>query len=194
LLRVEQALQANVPLLQYRNKGADLPLCAEQLAALQPLCRQYAVPLIVNDHLDLALKCEGAGLHLGGDDGDLALARGVLDSGRILGASCYQSLARAELAQQAGADYLAFGAVFASSTKPAAAAAGLDLLRQARLCFPESCLCAIGGITPSNAEEVWATGVNWLAVIGCVWSHARPDTVLQALWQARLGDAAREWF
>jgi thiamine-phosphate pyrophosphorylase len=122
------------------------------------------VPLIVNDDLWLALEVDAAGVHLGRDDGDLAAARGRLSFGKLLGASCYDRLDHAARAVAAGADYVAFGSVFASPTKPAAVRAPLTLFGEAkrRLGVP---LVAIGGITLENARAVVEAGADSLAVI-----------------------------
>ncbi len=100
--------------LQYRNKTADTTRRRDEARALSQLCRRHGVPFIVNDDLELALEIGAAGLHLGREDGDLAAARARLP-GRILGASCYDRLELAQRAVAAGADYVAFGSVFASS-------------------------------------------------------------------------------
>src|SRR5690606_23911544 len=131
LARVEAVL-AHAALLQYRNKRADAALADEQIAALLLLCHGHGVPLLVNDDWRLARARGADGAHLGEDDGDLRAAREALGDGAILGASCYDSLARAEAAAAAGADYLAFGACFPSPTKPNARRATPGLLRQAK--------------------------------------------------------------
>jgi thiamine-phosphate pyrophosphorylase len=124
------------------------------------LARRYDVPVIVNDDVELALEVEAAGAHLGRDDGDLAAARERL-GGRILGASCYDRRELAEAAVRAGADYVAFGSVFPSLTKPGAVRAPLSLFA-IRLGVP---LAAIGGITLQNARSVVEAGADLLAVI-----------------------------
>src|SRR4051812_25137798 len=88
LAATEAALRGGAVLLQYRNKEADAALRREQAAALLALCRDYRVPLVINDYLDLCLALDADGVHLGGTDGDLAYARQVLGPRRIVGASC----------------------------------------------------------------------------------------------------------
>jgi thiamine-phosphate pyrophosphorylase len=159
LRRVAQALEGGIAMLQYRKKGMQQLKEAKTLARM---CRDHAVPFIVNDNLGLALECGADGLHLGRDDGDIAAARAKL-AGKLLGASCYHSLAAARAAVAAGADYVAFGSVFASATKPSAARAPLALFGQARtLGVP---LVAIGGITLENAPQLLRAGADGLAVI-----------------------------
>ena len=157
--RVQRALDGGIAALQYRRKHAQ---SLDEASALAKLCRARAVPFIVNDDLELAIAANADGVHLGKDDGDLAAARPRL-KGRILGVSCYDSLERAAKAVAAGADYVAFGSVFPSPTKPGAVRAPLELFREARaLGVP---LAAIGGITLANAPSVLAAGADALAVI-----------------------------
>lgn len=158
--KVEEALRAGVAMLQYRNKSISKDKRLLQAKELAPLARGYGVPLIVNDDVEIALAVGANGAHLGADDGDLAAARVKL-AGKILGASCYGSLESARTAVRAGADYVAFGAVFPSPTKPDAKRAPLSLFGH-DLGVP---LCAIGGITLENAAAVIAAGASLLAVI-----------------------------
>ena len=158
--KVEQVLKAGVAMLQYRNKMLSKDQRLLQAKELAPLARGYGVPFIVNDDVDVALAVGANGAHLGGEDGDLAAARSRLP-GRILGASCYDSLAKAKDAIRAGANYVAFGSVFPSPTKPGAVRAPLTLFGN-ELGVP---LCAIGGITLENAPALVAAGASLLAVI-----------------------------
>ena len=156
--KVQLALEGGVAALQYRSKTRN----PAQAAAIVRLARDYDVPVIINDDVELALELGAAGAHLGRDDGDLRAARRRLGA-RILGASCYNQLERARAAVQAGADYIAFGSVFASPTKPAAGRAPLSLFGEAKaLGVP---LAAIGGITLENAPRLIAAGADLLAVI-----------------------------
>jgi thiamine-phosphate pyrophosphorylase len=161
---VRSAVAGGAAAVQYRNKRADAGLRRAQAAALAGLCRAAGVPLIVNDDLELALEVDAAGVHLGRGDGDLAAARRRLPPGKLLGASCYDRLDRAVRAVAAGADYVAFGSVFASPTKPAAVHAPLTLFGAAkrRLEVP---VVAIGGITLENARAVVEAGADALAVL-----------------------------
>lgn len=160
---VSSALQGGVRLVQYRNKTAPPPLRRAQAAELLRICRAAGAKLIVNDDLAMALEIGADGVHLGRGDGDPAAARAALGPQRILGVSCYNEMARAEAAARAGADYLAFGAVFASPTRPEAAHAPLSLLAEAkRFDLP---LAAIGGITLNTAGSVIEAGADMLAVI-----------------------------
>lgn len=177
LLRVREALIGGARVLQYRNKTAPAALRLEQAQALQPLCREFRVPLIINDHLDLALAVDAAGLHLGGDDGDIAAARARLGPGKLLGASCYDRIELAQKAVAAGADHIAFGSFFASSVKPGAVRPPLDLISRAKKQFRLP-VVAIGGITPQNAPQLIAVGVDAIAVISAVFTA--PDIAAAA--------------
>jgi thiamine-phosphate pyrophosphorylase len=166
LQKVERALEGGLALLQYRNKTPGRDAQTREAMKLAALARGYGVPLIVNDDVALALKVDAQGVHLGREDGDLAAARRQL-GGKLIGASCYDRLELAQSAVAKGADYIAFGSVFASSTKPQALRAPLSLFREARaLGVP---LCAIGGITLENAPQLVAAGADLLAVISDVF-------------------------
>lgn len=157
--QVAQALEGGIAALQYRRKKTS---SSSEARVLADLCRALGVPFIVNDDVEIAATVGADGVHLGSDDGNIAAARARL-KGKILGVSCYDSLERARAAVAAGADYVAFGSVFASPTKPAAVRAPLALFSEARtLGVP---LVAIGGITLDNAPQLLAAGADALAVI-----------------------------
>lgn len=170
LEQTRQALEAGIAWLQYRNKKADSALRRTQAQALHALCAPYRVPLIINDDVMLARQLGAAGVHLGEADGDLAAARACLGPEALIGASCYDDLARARQAVAAGADYIAFGAFFPSPSKPASRRASVDLLRAAAdLGVPR---VAIGGIRPDNGRPLIAAGADLLAVISGVYAAA----------------------
>lgn len=178
LARVETVLRAGAALLQYRNKSASEDLRTEQALALQPLCRSFEVPLIINDDWALAAAIGAAGAHLGEDDGELALARHELGAEAIVGASCYDNLGLARQAVFAGASYVAFGAFFPSSTKPNARSASLELLQEAAILgIPR---VAIGGITADNARPLVEAGVDLIAVISGVFDAPDPAAATRA--------------
>ena len=167
--------------LQYRNKAAGAAQRAAEARALRELCSARGVPLIINDDLELALAIRADGLHLGRDDGGIAAARARL-GGRLLGASCYDRIDLARAAVDAGADYVAFGSVYPSATKPDAVRAPLDLFRAARaLGVP---LVAIGGITLDNAAELIGAGADCVAVISDLFDA--PDIAARARAYASL--------
>jgi thiamine-phosphate pyrophosphorylase len=169
LRNAKAALSAGVNVLQYRNKTASKQLGTEQAEALLSVCRDYQVPLIINDNVELALRIDADGVHLGASDGNLRDARKKLGAEKIIGASCYNRLEIAQFAAQNGVDYVAFGACFVSGTKPNAPKADLKLFNQARQVI-DLPIVAIGGITLENALSVIQAGADAIAVIGALWN------------------------
>lgn len=164
---VQSALAGGVKWVQYRNKIAPPPLRRAQAAELLRICRAHGAKLIVNDDVWLAVEIGADGAHLGREDipgGSLQTARDALGPHRILGVSCYDDLARAEVAADAGADYIAIGSVFASVSKPQATRASLATLSEAKRRFKLP-VAAIGGITVKNAPQVIAAGADMIAVL-----------------------------
>ena len=164
----EQAIRGGAVMVQYRNKGADWSTRVREAAALNSLCRGFEVPLIVNDDPHLAKEVAAAGVHVGQDDETISVARDLLGPAAIVGASCYNRLELAVAAAAAGADYVAFGSFFSSTTKPQAVPAPLGLLRAAKreLAVP---VAAIGGITIGNGHHLVDAGADLLAVIGALF-------------------------
>ncbi len=183
IARLEAALRGGVRIVQYRDKTSGPAARREIAGALRALCWRYGARFIVNDDLALALALGVDGVHLGGDDGDLAAARRALGPDKLLGASCYADFGLARAAAAAGADYVAFGAVYPSLTKPQAPLAPLSLFARCRaeLDLPA---CAIGGITLENAPALLAAGADLLAVISDLFSA--PDVASRAIAFARL--------
>lgn len=170
LQRSECAVVHGARVLQWRDKSTDAARRLVIARSLARLCRSQGVLFIVNDDLELARAVQADGVHLGADDGDLAAARAALPNA-LIGASCYADLERARAAVAQGADYIAFGSVFASPTKPQAVRASLDLFAQARaFCVPT---VAIGGITRANCAEVRAAGAHACAVISDLFGDAQ---------------------
>ncbi|GAA0716305.1 thiamine phosphate synthase [Dokdonella soli] len=161
------ALDGGAAMMQYRDKTADHARRLQEVHALQALCARHRVPLIVNDDVELAAAIGAAGVHLGEDDAAFETARARLGADAIIGVSCYDSLERARRFAAAGADYLAFGAFFDSSTKPLARHATTQLLHDAKaLRLP---LVAIGGITTDNARSLIDAGADAVAVISALF-------------------------
>jgi thiamine-phosphate pyrophosphorylase len=178
---VLDALEGGIAVLQYRCKSLEASHQIAEAKALAAACRSKGVPFVFNDSVELALAAGADGVHLGKDDGDLVSARRKL-RGKLIGASCYGSLEAASAAVKAGADYVAFGSVFPSPTKPGAVRAPLSLFAAARpLGVP---LCAIGGITLDNAPQVVEAGADLLAVITDLFDA--PDITARARQYARL--------
>ncbi len=164
--------------LQYRNKAAPAALRETQAAALRALTRDHGVALIVNDEIGLAARVGADGVHLGEDDGGPEQARAELGPEAIIGVSCYDDAERARAAVHAGADYVAFGAFFPSSTKPGARHASPALLQEAAaLGVPR---VAIGGITVDNARSLVDAGADLVAVISGVFDASDPAAAARA--------------
>lgn len=167
--QVEHALLGGARLLQYRNKTADAALRREQIVALRSLCARHDALLVVNDDWALALSLGATAIHLGRDDGDPATVRREAGDDVLIGVSCYADLERAgRLAPVA--DYLAFGSLFPSRTKPQAPGAALALLAQARrFGLP---VVGIGGIDEARLGQVYAAGADAAALITAVFGVA----------------------
>jgi len=171
--RVRWALRGGVSVLQYRAKDKERELCLAEGGELKQLCRSFGVAFIVNDDVQLALALEADGVHLGQDDGSVSAARELLGPGRIIGRSTH-NLEEALQAEQDGADYIGFGAMYPTDSKNVthiAGTAGLAAIRD-RVRLP---IVAIGGITTSNACRVIDAGADAVAVISSVLSSPRPD-------------------
>jgi len=160
---VQEALQAGVTLVQYREKNGLGREMLQKAVVLRKLCHRYHVPFIVNDRLDIALLSEADGVHLGQDDLPVAEARKLAGPDFIIGATAH-SVQEALAAQAAGADYLGCGAVFPTSTKKDTVSLGLDGLQAIRnmVHIP---VVGIAGITPQNYKQVLAAGADGIAVV-----------------------------
>ncbi|UCB56353.1 MAG: thiamine phosphate synthase [Thiotrichales bacterium] len=161
---VELALKGGAAIVQYRDKSGDATRRLQQASELRELCTQYSATLIINDDIALAQAVSADGVHLGEDDDTIAQARDLLGDESIIGISCYNDLQRAIDARSAGADYVAFGAMFSSATKPNARSASYELIRTAKtqLDIP---ICAIGGIDGHNVAGVIVSGADMTALI-----------------------------
>lgn len=159
-----------VPAFQFRVKGLNQHEAAELAAPLQAICADRDVAFIVNDDVTLAKRLGADGVHLGQDDGDPREARQILGLETQIGVTCHDSRHLAMAAGEAGADYVAFGAFFPTTTKDAAHHADLELLEWWQGLFELPCV-AIGGITVENAAEVIEAGADFLAVSSGVWAY-----------------------
>lgn len=178
LAQCERLLEHPVALLQYRHKSAAPALKHAQAKALLACCRKAGVPLLINDDWQLAAELGADGVHLGKDDADPGLVRAALGTEALIGVSCYNDMARARTAALQDIDYLAFGAVFPSVSKPLAPTAPLHLFTEARaLC---KTTVAIGGIRPDNSAQLRAAGADFIAVISGVFHAPDPVAALRA--------------
>ena len=175
---VAAAIAGGASAIQYRNKAAGAALRREQAAAIAALPARQRALFIVNDDVGVAADVDADGVHLGEDDADVATARARIGADRLIGVSCYDDIERARAAVDAGADYVAFGSFYASSTKPGARRADARLLRDAQaLGVP---IVAIGGITASNVQPLVAAGATAVAVITDVFDHGDDAAITRA--------------
>ncbi len=179
---VSAAIAGGARVIQYRDKSKDPARRRHEATQLLRLCRQHGVTFIINDDVTLAAEIGADGVHLGRNDGDIESTRRQLPDG-IIGVSCYNDWQRAQAAQDAGADYIAFGAFYPSTTKPDALAADKSLLTRARqeLRIP---VVAIGGITTDNGAPLIEAGTDMLAVVQGVFGQ--PDIRQAAQQYAQL--------
>lgn len=161
--QVVSAIKGGCRLFQYRDKSNDISKRLQEASQLSELCLEHNCNLIINDDVALAQTVSAAGVHLGQGDTPLEKARNILGEQAIIGITCHNSILLAQKAQQQGANYVAFGRFFSSSTKPDASQAPLPLLQEARslISIP---IVAIGGITLQNAPSVLQAGADILAV------------------------------
>ena len=164
LAKLEGAMSTyEVAVLQYRRKKVAKQDQDYEIEYMKSMCAQYKVPFVINDDLDAAVKY-GVGVHLGQDDGSIVEAVTRLPKNVLIGRSCNNSIELAEQAIADGANYVAFGAIYATETKPEAGNIGLETLKQAKKKFNVP-ICAIGGLTVENSSEVIDAGADLCAVI-----------------------------
>jgi len=180
--RLEEALAAgDVGAVQLRLKDVPDDVIAAAVRALKPVCAKHGVALILNDRPDLAAALDCDGVHIGQDDGSYRDARRIVGPDRIVGVTCHDSRHLAMEAAEAGADYVAFGAFFPTTTKDPKTRAEREILTiwQENMLTP--CV-AIGGITADNAAGLVAAGADFIAVSAGVWAHPQgPAAAVRAL-------------
>lgn len=171
LKAISAAAKGGMTALQWRRKTVAPDAALAQVRQVADACRDLGVVFIVNDDWRLAALIDADGVHLGREDGSLPEARQALGPGKIIGCSCYNEPALAAQALAAGADYIAFGAMYPSSVKPDAVRATLEHVEQGRMLAeggsgrPRAAVVAIGGITADNAAPVIHAGADSIALI-----------------------------
>ncbi|MCQ8184759.1 thiamine phosphate synthase [Parvularcula maris] len=160
---------AEAACLQLRLKGASDDEVLRAAEALMPVCERMGTGFLVNDRADLAKLAGADGVHLGQSDGTVAEARKLLGEGKDIGVTCHGSIHLAMEAGEAGADYVAFGAFFPTSTKESLHHAEPDVLTrwQAMATVPQ---VAIGGITPATARGLVEAGADFVAISSAIWN------------------------
>ncbi|MFN2381221.1 MAG: thiamine phosphate synthase [Guyparkeria sp.] len=186
---VSEAIRGGARIVQYRDKSDDTERRRSEAAALAELCRHHGRVFIVNDDVALAIEVGADGVHLGREDASLTETRERFEAvglDAIIGVSCYAERPRAEAAAAAGADYLAFGAMFPSPTKPHAPAAPAEVLgwSRERLGLP---VCAIGGITSANLADLTPYRPDMVAVVSEVFAAADIRAAAATMAQAIAG-------
>lgn len=180
--QVGAAIAGGACAIQYRHKRASTGVRAEQARSLAELCAARGSLFIVNDDPRLAAEVGADGVHLGENDAPISAARAIVGDDALIGASAYDDLARARELVDGGADYIAFGSLFASPVKPHARRAALDRLSLARgLGVP---LVGIGGIDAGNAGRVIEAGAAAVAVITAVFASDDVEAAARRIAQA----------
>ena len=182
----ELAIAGGADTLQFRQKNGKTRRLIAAAQSMQTVCEQHKVPLIVNDRTDIALAVGAAGAHFGQDDMPVSIGRQILSTNAIIGASA-RTEEKILAAISEGADYIGFGPIYGTTSKPdAEIAKGLDRLR--RMCDISACpVIAIGGIGVQTAADVIRTGAHGIAVISAVCAHPEPTVATQALLNEILG-------
>lgn len=162
-----------VAILQYRRKKIDKAEQPSEVEKIKLLCEKYQVPFVINDDLKLAAQF-GLGVHLGQSDGEITDAKSQLPEGVIIGRTCLNSLELAQKAITDGATYIAFGAVYATSTKPEAGNVGIEVIKQAAAQY-DLPICAIGGLTVENSQPVIEAGADLCAVISDILGRSTAE-------------------
>jgi thiamine-phosphate pyrophosphorylase len=184
--RLEAALSGGpVAAFQFRVKGKDQHEAAALAEPLQRICEAHEVAFIVNDDMGLAKRLGADGVHLGQGDGDPRDARALLGPSAQIGVTCHDSRHLAMEAGEAGADYVAFGAFFPTSTKDTSHRPDPTILSWWSRVFEIPCV-AIGGITPENGAVLVEAGADFLAVCRAVWAHERGPAAAVAELHAML--------
>ncbi|MFW6696866.1 thiamine phosphate synthase [Acinetobacter pittii] len=162
-----------VAILQYRRKKIDKADQPAEVEQIKLLCEKYQVPFVINDDLKLAAQF-GLGVHLGQSDGEITDAKSQLPEGVIIGRTCLNSLELAQKAIADGATYIAFGAIYATSTKPEAGNVGIEVIEQAAAQY-DLPICAIGGLTVENSKPVIEAGADLCAVISDILGRSTAE-------------------
>jgi len=172
--RLKAALAGGpVAAFQLRVKDVDQHELARLAEPLQRICADADVAFIVNDSVSLAKRLDADGVHLGQGDGDPREARAILGPAKQIGVTCHASRHLAMEAGEAGADYVAFGAFYETTTKPSEHRPDPAILSWWASLFEIPCV-AIGGITPGNAPPLVAAGADFIAVCNAVWGKDDP--------------------
>ncbi|MDB5474964.1 MAG: thiamine-phosphate pyrophosphorylase [Phenylobacterium sp.] len=181
----------DVAALQIRLKDVADDIVAAAVDALTPIAAARGVAVILNDRPDLAAKLGCDGVHIGQDDGSIAEARRLMGKDRMVGVTCHDSRHLAMEAAEAGADYVAFGAFFPTTTKEAVGHPDLEILTIWQEIMQIPCV-AIGGIKVENAATLAAAGADFLAVSAGIWSYGEGPAAAVAALNAEIAKGLSE--
>ena len=173
--QINELLTGGVKIIQYRNKSQihDIAL----LKDISQICKNSGAKFIINDDVQLAKIVDASGVHIGKDDDSLQKARDILGYNAYIGVSCYNDLERAKDAAKNGADYVAFGALFTSPTKPNASICSLDIIKEAKNNLTSK-IAVIGGINSSNLNIVKELKIDYIAIVSALYT---PGSITQNL-------------
>ncbi|MBQ0066329.1 MAG: thiamine phosphate synthase [Firmicutes bacterium] len=167
--QVKESLEGGVTFVQLREKNLDEETFLQEAIEIQKLCKEYDVPFVINDNVDIALKMNADGVHVGQKDMEAGMVREKLGPNKIIGVSA-ATVEDALLAQQRGADYLGVGAVFTTTSKDDASAVSHETLKE--ICKAVDIpVVAIGGISQTNVSQLAGTGIDGIAVISAIYAQ-----------------------
>ena len=169
LKQVRDCCEGGINILQYRSKSLPWKKRNEQASEIKKVTDEYEIPFIINDDIDICLKLDTFGIHLGKDDESIKNARSALGADKCIGMSCYNQVDRVEMAIRNKADYIALGACFETKTKPTAPIVSLETIRMVIQKYDIPTV-AIGGITIDNLGSLKETGIQCFALINSIFS------------------------
>ena len=177
--QVEKALKGGATFMQLREKDLDEESFLKEAVEIKELCRKYGVPFVINDNVDIAVKMDADGVHVGQSDMEAGDVRAKLGPDKIVGVSA-QTVEQAVLAEKRGADYLGVGAVFSTGTKLDADDVSYETLKA--ICETVSIpVVAIGGITKDNLMELKGSGIDGIAVVSAIFAQANIEEATREL-------------
>lgn len=166
---VKESLDGGATFMQLREKTLDEETFYQEAVELQALCKEYGVPFVVNDDVDIAVRMNADGVHVGQSDMEAGDVRALIGPDKILGVSA-QTVEQAKLAEERGADYLGVGAVFPTGSKDDAEDVPFETLKE--ICQAVSIpVIAIGGITEGNTPALAGSGICGIAVISAIYAQ-----------------------
>ena len=177
--QVEKALKGGVTFMQLREKNLDEEHFLQEAVEIKELCKKYHVPFVINDNVDIAVKMDADGVHVGQSDMEAGDVRAKLGPDKIVGVSA-QTVEQAVLAEKRGADYLGVGAVFSTGTKLDADDVSYETLKA--ICETVSIpVVAIGGITKDNLMELKGSGIDGIAVVSAIFAQENIEEATKEL-------------